>query len=419
MSNPYVLDPRVQAAVSTARTGCQGKPLSDLVDADGHQYVDFVMEGGGVLGISLLGYAYVLEQAGLRFLGVGGTSAGSIVALVLAALGPSNEPKAERAVGILDSMPMMDFIDGDADARDLTRALLEKAGPFKLGFKAAQCVDNLREDLGLHPGNAFLKWLTGVLAAAGVSTLADLDARIKTVPRGLVHRPDRAKAGKAVTGKEGQGMLVVVAADVTTETKVEFPRMAGLYWKQPDKVNPAEFARASMSIPFFFHPYRRAVPQGEEAKRQWETMANWRTDQPLPKECMFMDGGIMSNFPIDVFHVHGQVPKAPTFGAKIGFDRELGRIAKPSQLLGKIFNSARHTLDYDFILKNPDYKHLVAYIDVEHKHNWLNFEMQQAEKIELFVAGAQEAARFLCSFDWTAYKTLRAAMAKVDALAGA
>ena len=53
------------------------KQYSDAVDQFGHQYVDVVMEGGGVLGGALLGYLYILEQAGLRFLGIGGTSAGS------------------------------------------------------------------------------------------------------------------------------------------------------------------------------------------------------------------------------------------------------------------------------------------------------------------------------------------------------
>lgn len=38
----------------------------------------WVMEGGSVLGIALTGYTYVLQQAGIRFLGIGGTSAGSI-----------------------------------------------------------------------------------------------------------------------------------------------------------------------------------------------------------------------------------------------------------------------------------------------------------------------------------------------------
>lgn len=56
---------------------CKGKEFSDILDAEGNQYVDLVMEGGGMLGIALVGYTYVLEQAGIRFLGVGGTSAGS------------------------------------------------------------------------------------------------------------------------------------------------------------------------------------------------------------------------------------------------------------------------------------------------------------------------------------------------------
>ena len=50
----------------------------------GNQYVDLVMEGGGVLGIALVGYTYVLEQAGLRFLGIAGTSAGAINAAYFA-----------------------------------------------------------------------------------------------------------------------------------------------------------------------------------------------------------------------------------------------------------------------------------------------------------------------------------------------
>ena len=54
------------------------KQFSDIIDDNGHQYVDLVMEGGGVLGIALVGYTYVLEQVGIRFLQVGGTSAGDV-----------------------------------------------------------------------------------------------------------------------------------------------------------------------------------------------------------------------------------------------------------------------------------------------------------------------------------------------------
>lgn len=54
------------------------RAYSDALDGEGHQYVDLVMEGGGVLGVALLGYIHVLEQAGLRFVSLGGASAGSI-----------------------------------------------------------------------------------------------------------------------------------------------------------------------------------------------------------------------------------------------------------------------------------------------------------------------------------------------------
>ena len=43
-----------------------GKRFSDVEDDAGFQYVDLVQEGGGVLGIDLVGYTYVLEKAGLR-----------------------------------------------------------------------------------------------------------------------------------------------------------------------------------------------------------------------------------------------------------------------------------------------------------------------------------------------------------------
>lgn len=73
----FINHPAVAIAVDQAQTACAHKQLSDLVDDRGHQYVDCVMEGGGVLGIALVGYTYILEQVGLRFLSIGGTSAGA------------------------------------------------------------------------------------------------------------------------------------------------------------------------------------------------------------------------------------------------------------------------------------------------------------------------------------------------------
>src|SRR5918911_2826158 len=72
------------------------KAFSDVVDDEGNQYVDLVMEGGGVLGVALVGYTYVLEEMGLRFLRVGGTSAGSINAVLVAGGGAPPERKREK-----------------------------------------------------------------------------------------------------------------------------------------------------------------------------------------------------------------------------------------------------------------------------------------------------------------------------------
>ena len=57
------------------KEGIPQKSFSDVVDDKGHQYVELVMEGGGVLGVALIGYNYVLEQMGLRFFSLAGTSA--------------------------------------------------------------------------------------------------------------------------------------------------------------------------------------------------------------------------------------------------------------------------------------------------------------------------------------------------------
>ena len=54
-ADPALLEPLQQL---------RGKRFSDLVDQDGHQYVDLVMEGGGMLGIALAGYTWAPFTSG-------------------------------------------------------------------------------------------------------------------------------------------------------------------------------------------------------------------------------------------------------------------------------------------------------------------------------------------------------------------
>jgi NTE family protein len=381
--------------------GIPNKAFSDVLDEQGNQYVEIVMEGGGVLGVALIGDTYVLEQMGLRFFSVAGTSAGSINAMLIAGLGDISRPKGEKLIESLVNKDLYDFVDGDGDAKDFIKALVEKAGRVKMIWKGMQVIDNITQDLGLNPGDDFLNWLTNILKKNGVKTTQDLYNSFSALPQGL---KIRAGVDRDIAGLSPR--MAFIGADLTTETKVEFPRMGKLYWKKPEEVNPALYVRASMSIPYFFHPLIiKNLPRGPEAMAIWDELASYRGE--IPREAIFVDGGLLSNFPIDVFHKHNTVPRMPTFGIRLGIDRNKpNKVTNPMNLFGAMFNSIRHLHDYDFILRNPDYKQLVKNIDIG-PHDWLDFGITDEAKKDLFYRGALAASEFLRKFDWGHYKQTR------------
>jgi NTE family protein len=420
----YLQAPEAVALAKRAQA-LRAKPFSDIISGQGPdtlQYVDLVMEGGGVLGIALVGYCYILEQANLRFLGIAGTSAGAINATLLAAMDTPSQPKSPKIIRALATVPMGSFVDGDSDAQDLVHTFLKvsaKEEPslldkVKIVAKGVQVVDNLEEQLGLNPGLAFERWITDQLDGVGIHTTAQLRQRLNTLPPDL-----RLRATDAPLTDPG-AELVVIAADLTTKSKVQFPRMAELYWDPPDKVHPARYVRASMSIPFFFHPYAiYNLPEGEQAAERWRRHCNY--SEAIPLACYLVDGGVVSNFPIHTFHNYSKIPDAPTFGAKLGENSRLsgvtpptgteaskhGRASRPGGLVGAIFDLARHCLDDDFIVQNPDYSRLVTPIPTG-EHHWLNFSMSDRDKLDLFLRGARAAIAFLEGFHWEDYKKIRA-----------
>lgn len=437
ISNPELTEKLAQIRSQIQQPGHE---ISDIVDGENNQYIDLVLEGGGMLGIALVGYSWALEEMGIRFFGVGGTSAGSINALLLAALDEPAKPKSPRLLNELANKNFYDFVDGGDDVRDLIELALGGEKNFKMlrmFYKAMKVKRQLCSKYGLNKGDAFLTWLHGLLSGAGIDTLEDLYTRLSIIPDGLRRRGDSKpmSSDDCPTGK-----LVIVAADVTTETRVEFPAMANLYWEDPTEVSPAMFARASMSIPFFFEPFRIGnVPGNNLAKKNWSEEAginvNGDPTNIIPKTAMFVDGGIMSNFPIAAFHNVSKVPSMPTFGVKLEYDQRCkspdkfpsfgrGDLKDLGPLAGAIFNSARHTLDFEFIKRHPDYRHLVQFIPCTYKqgekvlgYNWLDFNMSEEHKTGLFIQGARKAIEFVEGFSsecqgfsskWLFYKNLRA-----------
>ena len=379
--------------------------VSDLIleeDGRAYQFVDLVMEGGGTLGIALVGYIYALEQAGIRFLSVGGSSVGAIVSLLLVCLGKRTEEKGEALAEVISSMDMASFIDGGPFCSALSRLLgSSDAGKKKLQIVLLALLSSrtLIRKLGLNPGNKFMEWLTGCLAENGIHVMEDARRIIEYIPENLAHR----ECG--MDFKRPAAELKLVTVDLTTSSKVVFPEMAPLYWKDPDTVNPAWFARASMSIPGFFQPMEvTGVSDVVDSSEKWDTLCSFAGR--VPDRITFSDGGLLSNFPISLFH-QPRVPNAPTFGARLGSSsRVVNEIDSIGGYAGNLFSSLRHCNDYDFIYQNPDYRRLITYIPTE-GHNWLNFFMSEEEKLVLFKKGMYAARDFLETFDWPAYKEIR------------
>jgi NTE family protein len=221
---------------------------------------DLVLEGGGVLGIAHVGAVSVLEAHGYRFPRLAGTSAGAIVATLLAA-GMSGEDIRR----LLEDVRLPGFLD---------RGL---AGRVPLIGPALE----LALDDGVYEGDVVRKWLGDRLAERGVETFADLRIDDPQVEPGRRYR------------------LVVVVADVSAGELIRLPwDYADRYGLDPDTQLVADAVRASISIPFFFEPARLRHADGATS--------------------VLVDGGVLSNFPIGTFdRTDALPPRWPTFGVKL------------------------------------------------------------------------------------------------------
>ena len=407
----FLKNPELQKILTEAEKLVKSKKrFSDIEDGEGNQYVDLVQEGGGVLGVALVGYTYVLEKVGIRFFSLAGTSAGAINTIMLAGLGPVQETKSEAILKILSNKDLFDLVDGDRAVRRLIqRAIRGESGiGWHLARHAIRFYRILTRRLGLNPGKDFTNWITTELAANQINSMDELDALRTKLPPGLKHT-----GGTSVDGLLPR--LAIIAADITTHSKIEFPRMTGLFFKNPEEVSPAELVRTSMSIPLFFEPvtWENIPNAGQKSNQAW--IDHCRYFGPVPEKVTFVDGGLLSNFPINVFHrTDGGVPRMPTFGVRLSTFREShSQIKGLKSMAGAMISTMRQIYDYDFLKRNPDYSQLICHIDADKDFNWLDFEISREEQVNMFVLGAREAVRFLNEFDWEKYKETRRKLAAV------
>jgi len=207
-----------------------------------------------------------------------------------------------------------------------------------------------------------------------------------------------------------KGDVTFITSELATENKIQFPEMCYLFREEKDidKLQPAGFIRASMSIPVFFESYMiNDIPcKTESIRKIWlEKMG----EPDPPSTARFVDGGILSNFPLNIFYNPKIiVPRVPSFGIDLddSLPEDKTKTAANWTLggyMGRMFNTIRDYYDKDFLLQNKVFEKGIGKIRLS-KFNWLNFFMKPEEKIEMFVLGAKAATEFLQKFDWEAYK---------------
>jgi NTE family protein len=477
----------------------KGKDLvvSDVTDDDNQQYVNLVQQGGGVWGVSLIGYVYVLEQMGIRFFSLAGTSAGAINAMAMAAIKEKNDEKSIHILDLFLKLDLKSFIDGKKGDNSFNR--WEKKlistfikfpfyGTFLLNFSQWMTFLILFFSIGswlslvffafrdgkllhypslflwtiaiflltityyrlkkiatvgfgLNSGDAFYNWIKNdVLAANGIHNLEDLKNHFsKTTPKLKLNKKallrneykievkaikDDADTKAMINLENDEEVapvnpkLAIITSDITTNNKIEFPRMWKLYYPNLQSANPADFVRASMSIPVFFETYKLKV---NPAKPElWNQYLNWdyeaptpthpKTINPLPQHVNFVDGGSLSNFPINIFYNQNQpIPRMPTFGVRLveKKDSKINSFKGVLDYISNVINTMKLSSDKDFINKNKSYDFGIGYVQLGTKLSWLNFYMGDLEKQELFIKGAEAAIDFLEGFNWDEYKKER------------
>lgn len=473
------------------------KTFSDLLDAEGNQYIEFVQEGGGVWGSALVGYLYGLEIFGIRFLKIAGTSAGAINTMLIAACKTKEEAKSETIREILLNWNFADFMDGKSYVKATIHAILNDKNflktnaiiaailmgiliiaPFAIPSKTIweakllflvplipliiaffyikKLYDNFRKsNSGLNPGNVFLQQMTEVMNGFGIKTVAELNQKfvqkelhlnldyrygndmeyytnalnaIEDIRMNNLEHIDETRYRIFFEGAENndyykhnpfyqlQSEYIVITTDINAKIKVELPTMANLYWSEEElkHISPAEFVRASMSVPFFFEPMQKLINKDDDSVQYaWKFWMNTQKEDIYPVG-IFIDGGSISNFPIDVFHSTDIFyPRMPLFGVQLTSDSEiLGEKGKTSQQIlktplsyaGNIIGTLKGFNDKSFLTKHTFY-HLYSIKTVNcGTSSWLNFFMKRDEKEQLFNAGFLAALDFLNQFDWEKYK---------------
>jgi len=321
---------------------------------------DLVLSGGGVKGIGLVGAVVALMEAGYVAQRVSGTSAGSIVGAIVAAAAHGQKMSPAEVKELALSLNYKDFLD---------------PGPLERVPLIGGPVALLR-GTGIYRGDRVRDWVRSQLKSLGVSTFGDLAYDDSDL------LPER------------RYRLVVTVADVTRGQLVRLPwDYRRLYGLDPDEQLVADAVRASMAIPFFYRPVKLTGVSGATST--------------------LVDGGVLSNFPIDTFdRPDGKPPRWPTFGITV--------LPRPTEGLGAVMPALKplRLFEQTALLESLLTTMLAGHDQTHLNHPWvysrsiavestnvgvLDFDIPRGRLEELYDKGYEAAREFLSTWDWAVY----------------
>ncbi len=305
--------------------------------------VDLVLEGGGVKGIGLVGAISVLEEHGMAFARVAGASAGAIVGSLVA----SGMPAAQ----LQDLMTSLDY----TRFRDETR--LDHLPVLGKGL-------SLWLEHGIYAGDFFHGWIDERLEGLGVRTFSDLYS---------------ADADSSLPPDE-QYKLVVMTSDVSRGRLLRLPWDYTVDGIDARRQSVADAVRASMSIPFFYRPVTLEIPKAAPS--------------------VLVDGGMLSNFPVDTFdRTDGKPPRWPTIGIKLSAEQvpnQVEHVVKGDLSLALGMLGTMQSWNDQMHLNDPAVLKRTIFVDT-FGVNATDFSIDRSTQQKLFESGRAAAERFLAS----------------------
>jgi NTE family protein len=318
---------------------------------------DAVFEGGGVKGIGLVGAVAATEEFNYEFCNIAGTSAGAIVAALVAA--------GYRAPELHDIMQSLDY------AKFKDEGLLDR-------IPVVGKVLSLGLEKGIYEGAYLEQWLRQKLTARGKRTFKDLV---------IEEYKDSPKY---------RYKLQVIAADVSRGKMLVLPGDSKDYGIAPDDLDIARAVRMSMSIPFFFEPVM--LPQGGSGP-----------------PCYIVDGGVLSNFPIHLFDDGTPNPPWPTFGYMLAETSDIvggavsHQVLGPLSLLASLFLTMMEAHDRLYIA-NGAFARTIMIPTLGVKTTEFDLTPQRAEA--LYRSGLEAGREFFRTWDFEQYKAVFRQMAE-------